>query len=148
MNTDIDENDCIVIQTEGSEVGKRSAGLAGSTDFADAGASAPSQNAGEGAEDGIGGWAMVTRRKAKASGIGSGSSPTAKTARVFASTSELERKRKAEQSLVDQVTALCELVTQLVEGACQGITRPTADYRCPQGYGREECTETYLLRSS
>jgi hypothetical protein len=116
MNTDIDENDCIVIQTEGSEVGKRSAGSAGSTDPADAGASAPSQNVGEGAEDGRGGWAMVTRRKAKVGGIGSGSSPTAKTARVFASTSELERKRKAEQSLVDQVTALRELVTQLVEG--------------------------------
>jgi hypothetical protein len=43
----------------------------------------------------------VTRRKAKANGIGSSSSPIAKTARVFASTSELERKRKAEQSLVD-----------------------------------------------
>lgn len=116
MNTDIDENDCIVIQTEGSEVGKRSAGSAGSTGPADAGASAPSQNVGEGAEDSRGGWAMVTRQKAKAGSIGSGSSPTAKTARVFASTSELERKRKAEQSLVDQVTALRELVTQLVEG--------------------------------
>jgi hypothetical protein len=58
----------------------------------------------------------VTRRKAKAGGIGSSSSPTAEQARVFASTSEVERKRKAEQSVADQVTALRELVTQLVEG--------------------------------
>jgi hypothetical protein len=29
MNIDIDKNDCIVLQTEGSEVRKRSAGLAG-----------------------------------------------------------------------------------------------------------------------
>ena len=27
MNIDIDKNDCIVLQTEGSEVGKRSVGL-------------------------------------------------------------------------------------------------------------------------
>jgi hypothetical protein len=53
---------------------------------------------------------------AKAGSIGSSSSPTAKQARVFASTSEVERKRKAEQSLADQVTALRQLVTQLVEG--------------------------------
>jgi hypothetical protein len=66
---------------------------------------------------------MVTRRKAKANGIGSSSSPTAKTARVFASTSELERKRKAEQSLVDQVAALRELVTQLVEGQTEQKVR-------------------------
>jgi hypothetical protein len=59
---------------------------------------------------------MVTRRKAKAGGIGNSGSPTAKQARVFASTSEVERKRKAEQSLADQVTALRQLVTQLVEG--------------------------------
>ena len=59
---------------------------------------------------------MVTRRKAKACGIGNSGSPTAKQARVFASTSEVERKRKAEQSLADQVTALRQLVTQLVEG--------------------------------
>jgi hypothetical protein len=58
---------------------------------------------------------MITRRKAKANGVESVGSPTAKTARVFASTSELERKRKAEQSLVDQVAALCEMVIQLVK---------------------------------
>ncbi|KAM0701559.1 hypothetical protein Q7P35_010467 [Cladosporium inversicolor] len=59
---------------------------------------------------------MVTRRKAKAGGIGGSGSSTAKQARVFASTSEAERKRKAEQSLADQVIALRQLVTQLVEG--------------------------------
>jgi hypothetical protein len=58
----------------------------------------------------------MTRRKAKASGIGSNSSPTAKQARVFASTSEVERKRKAKQGLADQVTALRKLVTHLMEG--------------------------------
>lgn len=116
MNTDIDKNDCIVLQTGGSEVGKRSVGLAGLKGSAEAVDSAPSQNVGEGAEDGGGGWAMVTRRKARAGGVGARSSPTAKTAKVFTSTSELERKRKAEQSLVDQITALREVVTHLVEG--------------------------------
>ena len=101
MNIDIDKNDCIVLQTEGSEVGKRSAGLAGLKVPADDGASAPSQEVGEGAEANGGGWAMVTRRKAKAGGIGNSSPPTAKQARVFASISEVERKRKAEQSLAD-----------------------------------------------
>jgi hypothetical protein len=38
----------------------------------------------------------VIRRKAKANGIGSSSSPIVKIARVFASISELEQKRKAE----------------------------------------------------
>ena len=66
MNTDIDENDYIVIQKGGSEVGKRGVGLAGSKDPADAGASAPSPDVGERAEEGRGGWAMITRRKAKA----------------------------------------------------------------------------------
>jgi hypothetical protein len=36
MNTDIDESDCTVIQKGGGEVGKRSAGLAGSPDSANA----------------------------------------------------------------------------------------------------------------
>ncbi|KAM0712556.1 hypothetical protein Q7P35_000002 [Cladosporium inversicolor] len=99
MNIDIDKNDCIVLQTEGSEVGKQSAGLAGLKVSANDGASAPSQEVGEGAEGNRG-----------------GGSSTAKQARVFASTSEAERKRKAEQSLADQVIALCQLVTQLVEG--------------------------------
>jgi hypothetical protein len=39
MNTDIDKNDCIVLQTGGSEVGKRSAGSAGLKVPADAGCS-------------------------------------------------------------------------------------------------------------
>jgi hypothetical protein len=55
INTDIDENDCIVIQKGGSEVGKRGVGLAGSKDPADAGTGAPSLDVGEGAEDGRGG---------------------------------------------------------------------------------------------
>jgi hypothetical protein len=97
-----------VIQKGGSEVGKRGVGLAGSKDPADAGASAPSPDVGERAEDGRGGWAMVTRRQARAGGTGNNSSPTAKPAKVFASTSELERKRKAEQSLADQIVALRE----------------------------------------
>jgi hypothetical protein len=59
---------------------------------------------------------MVTRRQARAGGTGNNSSPTVKPAKVFASTSELERKRKAEQSLTDQIVALREVVTQLVEG--------------------------------
>ena len=115
MNTDIDENDCIVIQKGGSKVGKRGVGLAGSFDPADAGASAPSPDVGERAEDGRGGWAMVTRRQARVGGTGNKSSPTAKPVKVFASTSKLERKRKAEQSLVDQIVALREVVTQLVD---------------------------------
>jgi hypothetical protein len=40
MNIDIDENDCIVVKTKGSDIGKRSAGLAGSKNPADAAASA------------------------------------------------------------------------------------------------------------
>jgi molecular chaperone DnaK (HSP70) len=96
MNTDIDENDCIVIRKGGSEVGKRGVGLVGSKDPADASASAPSLDVGERAEDSRGGWAMVTRRQAKAGGTGNNSSLTAKLAKVFASTSELERKQKAE----------------------------------------------------
>ena len=115
MNTDIDESDCIVAQKGGGDVGKRGVGLAGSKDPADAGASAPSLDVGERAEDGRGGWTMVTRQQARAGGTGNNSSLTAKLAKVFASTSELERKRKAEQSLVDQIVALREVVTQLVE---------------------------------
>ena len=54
---------------------------------------------------------MVTRRQARAGGTGNNSSLTAKPAKVFASTSELERKRKAKQSLIDQIVALREVVT-------------------------------------
>ena len=71
MNTDIDESDCIVIQKGGGEVGKRSVEYAGSKDPANADASAPSPEVGERAEDGRGGWAMITRRKSKAASAAS-----------------------------------------------------------------------------
>jgi hypothetical protein len=45
MNINIDEDDCIVVETKGSDVGKQSAGLAGSSDPADAAASALSSEA-------------------------------------------------------------------------------------------------------
>lgn len=82
MNTDIDKSDCIVNQTEGSEVGKRSVGLVGSKDPADADASAPSPEAGQRAEGGGGGWAMVTRRKSKAASAAS-TSPSLQRQRRF-----------------------------------------------------------------
>jgi hypothetical protein len=119
MNTDIDESDCIVVQKGGGEVGKRSVEVAGSPDPPNADASAPSPEAGNRAEDGRGGWAMITRRKSKAAnaaGAASASPQLAKTARVFASSSELERKRKAEQSMADQIAALREMVLQLIKG--------------------------------
>jgi hypothetical protein len=42
MNTGIDEKNCVVVETKGSEVGKWSAGLVGSENPADVGASVPS----------------------------------------------------------------------------------------------------------
>jgi hypothetical protein len=51
MNTDIDESDCIVVETKGDDVAKRSAASAGSLDPADAGARAPSSEAGNRAVD-------------------------------------------------------------------------------------------------
>ena len=116
MNTDIDDSDCIVIQKGGGEVGKRSVEVVGSPDPPNADASAPSPEAGERAEEGRGGWAMITRRKAKAASAANTSPQLAKTARVFASSSELERKRKAEQSMADQIAALREMVLQLIKG--------------------------------
>ncbi|KAM0701564.1 hypothetical protein Q7P35_010472 [Cladosporium inversicolor] len=116
MNTDIDESDCIVIQKGGGEVGKRSVESAGSKDPAIADASALSLGAGERAEEGRGGWAIVTRQKSKAASVASTSPQLAKTARVFASSSELEQKRKAEQSMADQIAALREMVLQLIKG--------------------------------
>ena len=59
---------------------------------------------------------MITRRKSKAASTASTSLQLAKTARVFALSSELERKRKAEQSMADQIAALCEIVLQLIKG--------------------------------
>jgi hypothetical protein len=66
MNTDIDDNDYIVIQKGGGEVGKRNVEVVGFPDPPNADASAPSIEAGKRAEDSRGGWAMITRRKAKA----------------------------------------------------------------------------------
>jgi hypothetical protein len=65
----------------------------------DAGGSAPSLGVGERAEDGRGGWAMITRRKSKAASAASTGPQLAKTAKVFASSSKLEPNRKAEQSM-------------------------------------------------
>jgi hypothetical protein len=110
MNTDIDDNDCIVVQKGGGEVGKRSVEVAGSSDPPNADASVPSPEAGERAEDGRGGWAMITRQKSKAASAASTSPQLAKTARVFMSSSKLKQKRKAEQSIADQIAALCEMV--------------------------------------
>jgi len=101
MNTDIDESDCIVIQKGGGKIGKQSVEFVGSKDPTDTGASVPSVEAGERAEDGRGGWTIVTRRQAKAGRTGNSSLLTTKPTRVFASTSKLEQKQKAQQSLVD-----------------------------------------------
>jgi hypothetical protein len=101
MNTDIDESDCIMIQQEGSEVRKQDVGLAGSKDPANSDASTLSPEVGEGAVGSRGGWAIVTRRKAKAASTASTSPQLAKMAKVFTSSSELERKRKAEQSIAN-----------------------------------------------
>ena len=116
MNTDIDDSDCIVVQKGGGEVGKRNVEVVGSPDPPNADASAPSPEAGERAEDSRGGWAMITRRRLKAASAAGGSPQLAKTAKVFAATSELERKRKAEQSMADQIAALREMVLQLIKG--------------------------------
>jgi hypothetical protein len=56
---------------------------------------------------------MITRRKSKAASTASAASTSlqlAKTARVFASSSELEQKRKAEQSIANQIVVLYEMV--------------------------------------
>ena len=115
----IDESDCIMIQKGGGEVGKRSVGLWGSKGPAGADAGAPSLEAGEEAENGKGGWAIITRRKSKAASTAGTSPQLVKTAKVFASSSELERKRKAEQSMVDQIVALREMVLQLIKGQAE-----------------------------
>jgi hypothetical protein len=59
---------------------------------------------------------MVTRRKSKAASVASTSPQLAKTAKVFASSSELERNRKAEQGMADQIASLREMVLQLIKG--------------------------------
>jgi hypothetical protein len=65
---------------------------------------------------------MVTRRRSKAASAVSTSPQLAKTAKVFASPSELERKRKSEQSMADQIAALREMVLQLIKGQAEQKT--------------------------
>jgi predicted RNA-binding Zn ribbon-like protein len=67
----------------------------------------------------------VTRRKTKVVSALGTSLQLIKTARVFTASSELERKRKAEQSLADQIVALREIVLQLIKG--QEAQREQAD---------------------
>ena len=113
INTDIDDSDCIVVQKGGGKVRKQSVEFVGSPDPPNADTSVPSPEAGERAEDGRGGWAMITRRKSKAASAASAASTSpqlAKTARVFATSSKLERKRKAKQSIADQIAALRQMV--------------------------------------
>ena len=59
---------------------------------------------------------MVTRRRSKSASAAGSSPQLAKTVKVFATTSELERKRKAEQSMADQIAALRAMVLQLSKG--------------------------------
>ena len=59
---------------------------------------------------------MVTRRRSKAASAAGSSPQLAKTVKVFATTSELERKIKAEQSMADQIAALRAMVLQLIKG--------------------------------
>ena len=62
---------------------------------------------------------MITRRKSKAASVVGISPQLAKIAKVFASSSELERKRKAEQIMADQIAALREMVLQLTKGQAE-----------------------------
>jgi hypothetical protein len=97
------------------DVAKRSAGLAGSPGPADAAASLPSSEAGNRAVDEGGGWTRVMRQRAKGNTRVSTIEPAAKAIKVFTSTGELERKRKAEDSTIEQVTQLKELVYRLLK---------------------------------
>jgi hypothetical protein len=89
MNIDIENSDCIVVQQEGGEVGKRGVGLAGSPDSAGTSTSPPSlgvgvsQKEGEGVEragkageaagEGREGWTVITRKRARAAAaVGAG----------------------------------------------------------------------------
>jgi hypothetical protein len=65
MNTDIDEGNCIVVETKGIEIGKHSARLAESENLADTGASASSSKVEKRAVDGAGGRTKVTGQRAK-----------------------------------------------------------------------------------
>jgi hypothetical protein len=126
MNTDIDEDDCIVVETKGSEVGKRSAGLARSTGPVDASGSAPSSELGKVAVEDRGGWTRVTRQRGRvASGVSTGE-PAAKIVKVFTSVGEPERKRKAEERTAEQVAQLKELVYELLESNAKQETKRDA----------------------
>jgi hypothetical protein len=103
MNIDIDEDDCIVVETKGNEIGKQSTGLAGSSDPADTSAGTPSSEAGKRAVDEGGEWTRVTRQRAKGNSRASTSKPAAKAAKVFTAAGELERKQKAEEGTTEQV---------------------------------------------
>jgi hypothetical protein len=74
MNIDIDENDCIVVETKGGEVGKRGAGMAGSENPTNGGASAPSPEVRKRVVDDRGGWTRVANNESSPSD--SCSSPT------------------------------------------------------------------------
>ena len=67
MNIEIDESDCIVVETKGSEVGKRGRGRWTKEE----------------------GWTKVTRQRAKGDNRASTSEPVAKAAKVFTAASEL-----------------------------------------------------------
>jgi hypothetical protein len=101
MNIDIDEENCIVVQTKGGEVRKRGAGLAGSQNPADAGASAPSPEVGKRAVDDGGGWTRVMRQRPKGDSRASTSELAVKVDKVFTAAGELECKRKAKEGTAE-----------------------------------------------
>jgi hypothetical protein len=115
MNTDIDESDCIVVETKRSEVIKRSAGLAESKNPSDAGASAPSLELGKVAVEDRGDWTRVTGQSVRWSIRAGTSEPAAKTVKVFTTAGELKRKRKAEEGTAEQVAQLKGLVHRLLK---------------------------------
>jgi hypothetical protein len=80
MNIDIDEEDCIVVETKGGEVRKRGAGF---PDPTNAGASAPSPEVRKRAVDNGGGWTRVTRQRSKGDSRASTNEPAAKAVKVF-----------------------------------------------------------------
>jgi hypothetical protein len=65
-------------------------------------------------EKGGGEWTRITRQRAKGNIRANTSEPAAKAIKVFASTGELKRKRKAEYGTTEQVAQLKELVHRLL----------------------------------
>ena len=120
MNTDIDDSDCIVVQKGGGEVGKRNVEVVGSPDPANADASAPSPEPGEGAEKkgtqgGVGdpeGAQGPQGRPRRAVGR---PRKAATPAASFETATEAGRKRTAEWSLTDQVAGLKVLIEGLAK---------------------------------